>query len=128
MCGTAPKQRRSDDRRSTVVALLFYVPGPTALRLHYQRQDQRQRPTHDEDDAERVVRHKRHVDVECKEQDRTDHDQDNASSDTHVFLLPCFLEISPSADQLAFLADLVAVAFLAAFFPGDFFAGAFLAV
>ncbi len=91
LTGAACRATASDDWRRTVVAILLDVPGPAALCLHHQRQDQRQSTRHDEDDAERVVRHERQIDVERKEQDRADHDQDDANSDTHVFLLLLFL-------------------------------------
>src|SRR6478672_2785580 len=102
------------------------MPRPAALRLHHQRQDERQGPRHDEDDAERVIGHERQIDVQRKEQDRANHDQDDADSDTHVFLLCVYPP--ESGGQLAFLADFVVAVFLAGvFFDDAFLAGAFLA-
>jgi hypothetical protein len=63
------------------------VSRPAALRLQHQCHDQRQGTSHDQDDAERVVGHEWQIDIERKEKDRANHDQDNAYSDTHLFLL-----------------------------------------
>src|SRR5687768_7204057 len=67
------------------VAVLLDMLPPTPLGLHHQGDDQSQHPRHKQDDPEGVVGEERDVHVQREQEDRADHYQDDAETDSHDY-------------------------------------------